>query len=87
LAAKPCHIGQPVKLPAADGGKTVLRIGIGARLLSESWSADARTAEDNLSAVIDDVGTVVRKIDLLVRTGILDLPARAAPVGELARAI
>ena len=87
LAAIPCHIGQPVKLPAVDGGKTVLRIGIGARLLSESWSADARTAEDNLSAVIDDVGTVVRKIDLLVRTGIHDLPARAAPVGELARAI
>jgi hypothetical protein len=43
LASVPCHIGQPVKLPAAGGA--ILRIGIGARLLSQAWSADARTAE------------------------------------------
>jgi hypothetical protein len=68
LASVPCHIGQPVKLPAAGGA--VLRIGIGARLLSQAWSADARTVEENIGAVIDRVDTVVRKIDLIVRTGI-----------------
>jgi hypothetical protein len=68
LACVLCHIGQPVKLPATGGA--VLRIGIGARLLSQAWSADARTAEENIRAVIDCVGTVVRKIDLIVRTGI-----------------
>jgi hypothetical protein len=86
LASIPCHIGQPVKLPAADGGKTVLRIGIGARLLSESWSADAPTAEAKLGAIIDCVGTVVRKIDLVVRTGMYDRLARVAAAEQVARA-
>lgn len=85
LASTPCHIGQPVKLPAAGGAKTVLRIGVGARLLSESWSDDAPTAEGNLNAVVDRVGTVVRKIDLIVRTGIHN-PATAAEE-QLARTV
>jgi hypothetical protein len=86
LASMPCHIGQPVKLPAAQGAKTILRIGIGARLLSEAWSSDAQTSEENIDAVIGRVGTVVRKIELIVRTGIHD-PATVAPVEQLARAL
>ena len=87
LAATPCHIGQPVKLPIAGCANTVLRVGIGARLLSEAWSADARTAEENIGAVIDRVGTVVRKIDLIVRTGLHGRPAGAGPVEQRARAV
>ena len=85
LASTPCHIGQPVKLPAA---KTILRIGIGARLLSESWSPDPRTAAQNLSAIVDRIGVVVRKVDLIVRTKIYDRPACAAePAEQTARVL
>lgn len=79
LASVSCHIGQPVKLPAG----TILRIGIGARHLSDAWSADARTAEDNIDAIIDRIRTVVRKIDLIVRTAIHD----QAMVEQLARVV
>ena len=64
LAATPCHIGQPVKLP----GGTVLRIGISARIVSEAWSEDERIAKANLRALIAQIGTVVKKIDLIVAT-------------------
>jgi len=79
LASTLCHIGQPVKLPAA---KTILRIGVGARLVSESWSSDPRTATENLYAIIRQIRTVVHKIDLIVRTGIYDVAAE-----QTARAI
>ena len=64
LAATPCHIGQPVKLP----GGTVLRIGISARIVSEAWTEDEHIAKVNLRALIAQIGTVVRKIDLIVAT-------------------
>jgi len=72
LASTPCHIGQPVKLAAE---KTILRIGVGARLVSESWSPDPRTATENLYAIIRRIRTVVHKIDLIVRTGVYDTAA------------
>jgi hypothetical protein len=87
LASTSCHIGQPVKLPIAGSANTVLRIGIGARLLSESWSADARTADENIEVVVDRVGTVVRKIDLIVRTGIHKPQAQVASVRQQERAV
>ncbi|MDE2162528.1 MAG: hypothetical protein KGJ53_05140 [Alphaproteobacteria bacterium] len=62
LAGLKCHIGQPVKLP----GGTVLRINIGARTLSEAWSNDDDATERNICAVIDEIGTVVRKVELIV---------------------
>ena len=64
LASVICHIGQPVKLPAG----TVLRIGIGARLLTEAWCADGIIADANIGAAIAKIKTVVKKIDLLVAT-------------------
>jgi len=79
LVSIPCHIGQPVKLP---GVKTILRLGVSARLLSESWSPDPQTAAENLSAMNRQIRTVVRKIDLVVRTGIYDVPAHAAKLVE-----
>ena len=86
LAFTRCHIGQPVKLPVGLGAKAVLRIAIGARLLSESWSANARMAEANIGAVIDSLGTVVRKLDLIIRTGIHKQQVGEAPDGQRARA-
>ena len=62
LASTQCHIGQPVKLPSG----TILRIGIGARTITEAWSKDGSIAETNIRAVIDQIGTVVRKIELIV---------------------
>ena len=77
LASIPCHIGQPVKLPAG----AILRIGIGARQLSEAWSADPQTAEENISAIIEHAATVVRKIDLIARTALHE------PLEQFARAV
>jgi len=87
LASVPCHIGQPVKLPGAGGGKAVLRIGIGARLLSECWSTDTLTAEANIAAAIENIAAVVRKLDLIVRTGIYEAPACVTPVELRARVV
>ena len=64
LASVRCHIGQPVQLACG----TVLRIGIGARNISETWSDDAHTAGDNLRATIGNIGTVVKKIELVLAT-------------------
>ena len=64
LASVVCHIGQPVKLPAGS----VLRIGIGARLLSEAWCVDGIIADAHIGAAIAKIKTVVKKIDLLVAT-------------------
>ncbi len=68
LAARRCHIGQPVGV--ADGrGNTVgaLRIGAGARFVSEAWRGDAVSARENLRAEFDQVRAILEKIRLLVR--------------------
>ena len=68
MAAQLCHIGQPVAVRTADGTETAaLRISAGARILSESWCADAETAERNLQGECAQVGLIVEKIGLLVR--------------------
>ena len=77
LASIRCLIGQPVKLPIG----AILRIGVGARLLSQAWSADPRRTEENIGAIVDRVATVVRKIEWIVRTEIHE------PVEPLARAV
>lgn len=64
LASVICHVGQPVKLPAG----TVLRIGIGARLMSEAWCTDGIIADANIGAAIAKIKTIVKKIDMLVAT-------------------
>jgi hypothetical protein len=64
LASVPCHVGQPVKTPAG----TVLRIAIGATILSEAWSHRSHTAEANIRTVIGQIETVIKKIDLIVAT-------------------
>ena len=66
-AARRCQIGQPVALGTSSGGRTAaLRICAGARLVSETWSADAAVAQRNLQRQLTDVGTVLAKLEWLL---------------------
>lgn len=64
LASVCCHVGQPVETPIG----TILRIGVGARLLTEAWSADSHIAEERLRAIGDQAALAIRKVDLIVST-------------------
>jgi hypothetical protein len=68
LAARRCHIGQPVAV--ADGHNRVagaLRISAGARVVSETWRDDALLARENLRGEFDQVRAILEKIRLLTR--------------------
>lgn len=68
LAARPCHLGQPVALTLPDGGPAAaLRIAIGARSLFESWSPGSEAASRSIKAVMADVSIAIRKIELLMK--------------------
>jgi hypothetical protein len=67
LAAQPCLIGQPVALSGADGNPiAALRICASARLVTEIWSSDANVASRKLQRQIDNVATVVAKLEWLL---------------------
>ena len=69
LAARRCHIGQPVAVPDGMGGTLgALRISAGARVVSETWrSDDILIAHENLRAEFDQIRAIVEKLALLVR--------------------
>ncbi len=69
LAARRCHIGQPVAVPDGMGGSLgALRISAGARVVSESWrSDDILAAHENLRGEFDQIRAIVEKLALLVR--------------------
>ncbi len=68
VAAQLCHIGQPVAILSDRGEETaVLRISAGARILSDSWKADAEAARRNLDCECEQVRLIVEKIGLLLR--------------------
>ncbi len=67
LAAQPCLIGQPVTLGGPDGHPVAaLRICASARLVTEIWSPDATVARRNLQRQIENVATVVAKLEWLL---------------------
>jgi hypothetical protein len=67
IAAQPCLIGQPVALSGPDGNLiAALRICASARLVTEIWSPDAEVAHRDLQRQIDNVGTVVAKLEWLL---------------------
>ena len=67
IAARRCLVGQLVRLERRDGEPAaVLRLCIGARLVTETWSAEAGIAQKNLQREIDRVAEVVAKIELLL---------------------
>ena len=69
LAARRCHIGQPVAVSDGTGGTFgALRISAGARVVSESWrSDDILVARENLRGEFDQIRAIVEKLALLVR--------------------
>jgi hypothetical protein len=67
IAALPCLPGQPVRIERADEPPVaVLRLCIGARLVTESWSSNAMSAFRNLEHQLDCVAGVITKIELLL---------------------
>ncbi len=68
IAARLCHIGQPVPLlNRAAGTAGALRISAGARVVSETWPAAGTSPSlDLLDAEFEQVRTILDKIDLLV---------------------
>jgi hypothetical protein len=67
IAARRCLIGQPVRIEQPSGEPAaVLRLCIGARLVTETWSADAGVARKNLQRELDRAAEVVTKIEILL---------------------
>ncbi|HEX7563690.1 MAG TPA: hypothetical protein VF396_10630 [Bradyrhizobium sp.] len=67
IAAMPCLIGQPVALRQRGPHPiAALRICAGARLVTETWSADADTAHASLQRELGHVGAIVAKIEWLL---------------------
>ena len=67
LAARPCHLGQPVALTLPDiGPAAALRIAIGARSLLESWSSGPDAVGRSIEIIMADVSIAIRKIELLM---------------------
>ena len=68
LAARLCHIGQPVKLSLQDGSPAAaLRIAIGSRSLLESWSPGEHAARHAIERILAEVSVVIQKIELLLK--------------------
>ena len=67
VAAQRCLVGQPVRLERPDHApQAVLRLCVGARLVTEAWSADEAQAQRNLQHVLDQIAHVVVKVELLL---------------------
>jgi hypothetical protein len=67
IIARRCLIGQPVRIERPGSEPTaVLRLCIGARQVTETWSADAATARQNLQRELDSIAEIVAKIELLL---------------------
>ena len=67
IIAQRCLIGQPVRIERPGLEPTaVLRLCVGARQVTDTWSADAVAAQQNLQRELDHVAEVVAKIELLL---------------------
>ncbi|MCB5945264.1 hypothetical protein [Acidocella sp. KAb 2-4] len=80
VAARICHIGQPVPLaqPAGEGQMGALRVSAGARLLAGEPSHRNLAAQARLAREFLDLNTVFLKIDLILRNW--DKLAAANPI-------
>jgi hypothetical protein len=68
LAAKKCHIGQAVNAKYAnDIQSAVLRISLGARVISESWvNRDISLYFRNIEAQMNQITFIIKKIELIL---------------------
>ncbi|UPJ69610.1 hypothetical protein [Bradyrhizobium sp. 191] len=70
IAAQRCLVGQPVRLEREDETpQAVLRLCVGARLVTEAWSPDMVKARRNVQHVLDRIAHVLVKIELLLGRG------------------
>jgi hypothetical protein len=67
LAARICHIGQPVALPRHGGLAGALRVSAGARLIAGEPSHRGLAPRDRLARELSDLRTVFDKIELIRR--------------------
>ena len=78
IAACRCLVGQPVSLERrGEEPIAVLRLCVGARHVTEMWSADAAVAQRNLLHELDRAARVVAKLEwLLARAGRAEFTGR-----------
>ena len=70
LAAQKCHIGQAVNVKYGnDIESAVLRISLGARVISESWvNRDISLFFRNIEAQMNQITIIIKKIELILST-------------------
>ena len=70
LAAQKCHIGQAVNVKYEDDIQSaVLRISLGARVISESWvNRDISLYFRNIEAQMSQITVIIKKIELILNT-------------------
>ncbi|WP_396601005.1 hypothetical protein [Algibacter sp. R77976] len=68
LAAQKCHIGQAVNVKYSNGVQSaILRISLGARVLSESWvNRDISLFFRNIESQLDQITVIIKKIELIL---------------------
>ncbi len=68
LAAQKCHIGQAVNVKYdADSQSAVLRISLGARVISESWiNRDISIYFRNIEVQMSQITVIIKKIELIL---------------------
>ncbi|SFD40362.1 hypothetical protein [Algibacter pectinivorans] len=68
LAAQKCHIGQAVNVKYTNGVQSaVLRISLGARVISESWvNRDISLFFRNIESQLDQITVIIKKIELIL---------------------
>jgi hypothetical protein len=68
LAAQKCHIGQPVNVKYGNNIQSaVLRISLGARVLSESWvNRDITLFFRNIETQMNQITVIIKKIELIL---------------------
>ncbi len=67
LAGQKCHIGQAVNVQYGDIQSAVLRISLGARVISESWvNRDISLFFRNIETQMNQVTVIIKKIELIL---------------------
>ncbi|RPD97725.1 hypothetical protein EGM88_08000 [Aureibaculum marinum] len=68
LAAQKCHIGQAVNVKYNNAIESaILRISLGARVISESWvNRDISLFFRNIEAQMDQITVIIKKIELIL---------------------
>jgi selenocysteine lyase/cysteine desulfurase len=67
LASQRCLVGQPVRIERqGEPSSAVLRLCVGARLVTDAWSPDRDMARQNLLRESDRIAGIIAKIELLL---------------------